>query len=136
MKEFHAADPIAKLKKELSDKAKKLPPIPRDTVIFHVVLAETDGTRVREENNFVKSVSQLAVDLPASISAIVVGRRFVDAAGGAVKRDTCGIFINASASNPSINADLSTIFEKNFAEITFPQFGVSSFMDWQMQAPT
>ena len=136
VKEFHAADPIAKLKKELSDKAKKLPPIPREPVIFHVVLAETDGTRVKEEDNFVESVSQVAVDLPASISAIVVARRFVDAAGGAVKRDTCGIFINPSASNPSIDADLLTIFEKNFAEITYPQFGVSSFMDWQTQALT
>jgi hypothetical protein len=136
VKEFHAADPIAKLKKELSDKAKKLPPIPREPVIFHVVLAETDGTRVREEKNFVESVSQLAADLPASISAIVVGRRFVDAAGGPVKRDTCGIFTNASTSEPSIDADLARIFEKNFVEITYPQFGVSSFMDWQTQAPT
>jgi hypothetical protein len=136
VKEFHAADPIAKLKKELSDKAKKLPAIPREPVIFHVVLAETDGTRVREEDNFVESVSQVAVDLPLSISAIVVGRRFIDAAGGPVKRDTRGIFINPSASNPSVDADLLTIFEKNFAEITYPQFGVSSFMDWQTQAPT
>lgn len=133
VKEFHAADPIAKLKKELSDKAKKLPPFPRVPVIFHVVLAETDGTRVRDEANFVESVSQVAMDLPVSISAIVVGRRFVDAAGGPVKRDTCGIFINASASNASIHADLATIFEKNFDEITYPQFGVSSFMDWQTQ---
>lgn len=130
VKEFLSSKPIRNLLSEITEKVEKLPPTPDLPVIFHVIVAETDGTRIRMEADFFKSVSALADSLPPQISGIVAGTRFVDAAGGPVKRDTRVIALNPRALRPSELGDLESIFAKNFAEITYPQYGVSSFIEW------
>jgi hypothetical protein len=133
VKEFYAAAPMAKLRSEIADKVKKLPAIPKVPVVFHVVLAEQDGTKVRQETAFIEAVQAYVNEMPALISAIVVGRRFVDSSGGPIKRETKAICMNPRLTCGDIHEDLVTIFKNNFHEVIYPEFGVSSFIEWQHQ---
>lgn len=130
VKEFLTSKPIRNLLSEIAEKVEKLPPTPELPVIFHVTIAETDGTRIRMESEFFESLSALAEGLPPKISGIVGGTRFVDAIGGPVKRDTRIIALNPNALRRSELRDLESIFSKNFNHVTYPHYGISSFIDW------
>ena len=130
VKEFLSSKPVRNLLSEIAEKVEKLPPVPDMPVIFHVIIAESDGTRVRMEEDFFNSIAALTDDLPPQISGIIAGTRFVDAAGGPVKRDTRVIALNPNALRRSEMGDLESIFAKNFDDLTYPHYGVASFIEW------
>lgn len=127
VKEFASGNPAKKLAQEMKDKCKSLPDRPERPVVFHVVLIEKGKFEKAKEDLFLKVVQGLASDLPHQISAVIVGRRFVDASGGRVKRDVEVQILNPAALVPSNPEDLAALFAKNYEAINYPIFGIGSF---------
>jgi len=128
VKEFVAKDPGASLKKEIIKKVSQLPKNPSQATIFHVVLRERGPLAPNKEDAFSGDIEALQTELDPKISAIVFGRRFVDSAGGRVKRDTLRIVLNPSAVIQAVEEDLSVLFSKNYSDISYPIFGISNFV--------
>lgn len=78
-----------------------------------------------KEDSFFNAVK--ALNIPSKISAIVAGRRFVDSAGGRVKRDAELQILNPVALVPSNMDDLATLFAKNYDSVRYPLSGIGSF---------
>ena len=127
VKEFTSSKPAKRLRKEIDDKAQKLPSTQHQPVVFHVVLRENGFFEKDREDTFFEAVSNLEGDLPQGISAIVAGRRFVDPKGGRVKRDVERVVINTAATAPVTEADLRVAFEANYDETEYPVYGIGSF---------
>lgn len=130
VKEFASANPAGKLAKEIEDKCRKLPDGLETPVVFHAVLIENGKFEKSKEDIFFKAVQELAPNIPRKISAVVAGRRFVDASGGRVKRDTEVWVLNPAALVPSNAEDLATLFAKNYDAIQYPVFGIGSFFNF------
>ena len=126
VKEFSSRKPLNALRKELADKVKKLPASPDHPVVFHVVFRETGAEDVRIEQEFFRSISKIADEIPAQISAVVAGRRFVDSLGGLVKRDCEVVLVNDQALMPSSENDLREIFQRNYETAHLPYYGLAS----------
>ncbi len=126
-KEFSSGKPAKQLKKELADKIKKVPNIPKQPIVFHVVLVEKGNYDKEREDTFLDAVKEFQGCLPNQISAIVVGKRFIDSKGGRIKRDIDLIIINRDAIAPIDECDLKVVFEANHTEIEYPLYGIGSF---------
>lgn len=126
LKEFRSSTPSRNFENELRLKSQALPNAPQRPTVFHVVLSETRDLEKEREKEFVDRIRQLAI--PAQISAVVVGRRFIDSAGGRVKRDVVATILNPGALKPANEEVLSNIFRPNFDEIAYPVHALGSTM--------
>jgi len=127
VKEFSSKYPIKVLKKELLDKAGKLPNKLTHPTIFHIVLIEDGNPDPKREQDFLDSLDSLINEIPVKISAVVVGTRFVDASGGRIKRDLGKIVINPHAILPVDNSDLEELFKRNYTECLYPIHSIGTF---------
>jgi hypothetical protein len=128
LKEFSSATPIKKLKRELAEKAAQLSEKPDAPVIFHAVLLEQAGLIPEREKEFCRSIEENLSDVPKNISAIVVGRRFMDSDGGKIKRDTLQTFLMPNAATPTSEDDLRELFPANYEKLKYPLFGLNAPM--------
>lgn len=126
VKEFSSITPSKALARELRTKQRELPEAPATPTIFHVVLTETRDLEKEREKEFCDRIGSLAI--PPSISAVVVGRRFVDSVGGRVKRDVVGTILNPNAVRPITQANVDTLFRANYDAIAFPIHALGSTM--------
>ncbi len=127
IKEFSSKKPIKILRKELMDKSKKLPKIPKHPVIFHIVLKDNEKNQLKKENDFINTLDVIATEIPEKISAIVIGNRFIDSSGGRIKRDTLKVIINKKAKQKSNYQEVEKLFEKNYSEVIYPCTNVGTF---------
>lgn len=127
VKEFSSRAPGNKLASEIASKSKHLPMYPERPVVFHAVLIGNGIFSKAKEDIFFQEVKNLARNIPKNISAVVAGRRFVDASGGHVKRDTEIRVLNPAALVPSSEEDLATLFAKNYDAIQYPISWIGDF---------
>lgn len=125
VKEFSSINPARQLAKEIMQKCRNLPEHPQNPIVFHTVLIEGGMVDKAKEDSFFNAVK--ALNIPSKISAIVAGRRFVDSAGGRVKRDAELQILNPVALVPSNMDDLATLFAKNYDSVRYPLSGIGSF---------
>lgn len=128
LKEFSSGTPLKRLRKELAVKAQNLPEQPETPVVFHVVLLEQGGLNPAREAEFCASIAGALEDIPKNISAVVVGRRFLDSAGGKIKRDTLQSFLVPDAAKPADGDDLQELFPANYEQLEYPLFGLNAPM--------
>lgn len=126
VKEFSSANPIRRLQKELDEKIKKMPPKPNRPLIFHVVLADKIPYDKETEDGFFKALTDSQIKLSPVISAVVGGRRFVDANGGRIKRDSPFKMINPDAILKSHLDDLDALFKANYKNLKYPLSGIGN----------
>ena len=127
LKELSSRSPLRRLQSELMKKVGKLPASPKHSVIFHVVFKEIGARDAEFERTFFEQIDGIAGNIPSKISAVVSGRRFVDATGGRVKHDCKSIILNDQALVPADRSHLEALFASNYEEATMPFFGVTSF---------
>lgn len=127
VKEFTSRNPARRLRQEIEDKIRKLPPVPDDPIVFHVVLSENGVFDKERENAFFEAVANLRGDLPDKISAIVAGKRYVDSKGGRVKRETDMFVSNPTALAPIAEHDLRQVFETKYSDPEYPLYGIGTF---------
>lgn len=132
VKEFTSKNPVASLKKEIEKKVTQLPKYLNQPVIFHVVLRERGMGVPSKEDDFSDSIDAIRSDLNPKISAVVFGRRFVDGAGGRVKRDVLRSIVNPSAQSQAQPQDIETLFSKNYSNISYPIFGIGNFVKTEL----
>jgi len=130
VKEFSSTNPAKALAKEIEAKCKNLPEDLQRPVVFHAVLLERGRFERAKEDLFFEAVRELAPNISRKISAVVAGRRFVDASGGRVKRDAEVRILNPKASVPSNEEDLAALFAKNYDAIQYPVFGIGNFFNF------
>jgi len=130
VKEFSSTNPASNLAREIENKCKKLPERLERPVVFHAVLLEKGKFEKSKEDLFFEAVRELAPNMSRKISAVVAGRRFVDASGGRVKRDAEVRILNPDAFVPSNTEDLAALFAKNYDSVQYPVFGIGSFFNF------
>ncbi|HOY78695.1 MAG TPA: hypothetical protein PLH23_16035 [Hyphomonadaceae bacterium] len=126
LKEFRSNTPSRNFENELRLKVQTLPNEPPRPVVFHVVLSETRDLEKEREKEFTERIGLL--EIPPQISAVVVGRRFIDSSGGRVKRDLISTRLNPNALKPANAETLADIFRPNFNELAFPVHALGSTM--------
>ncbi|MDT8396990.1 MAG: SEC-C domain-containing protein [Pseudomonadales bacterium] len=82
-------------------------------LVAHIILERNSWYDPEHDTQTLALMDSLASELPASISAVVLGRRFIDANGGHVKRQTQKILVNKQAAVPVDIADLAELFISN-----------------------
>ncbi|WP_297018565.1 hypothetical protein [Thalassospira sp.] len=127
LKELTSKKPLKRLKAELSEKCRKLPKHPKTPIVFYVVFREVGAEDAQLEQTFFNEIKAIEDMIPPKISAVVAGRRFVDATGGRVKHDTEIIALNKQAITPANPAHLDELFRSNYEVSEMPFFGVTSF---------
>lgn len=132
VKEFASSDPTRQLTKEIAKKCRNLPEHPERPIVFHTVLMERGIFEKAKEDLFFNALKEQARNIPRKISAIVAGRRFVDSAGGRVKRDAEIQILNPAALLPSNADDLATLFTKNYSSVRYPLSGIGSFFGFSL----
>lgn len=135
VKERSSRNPLRQLKKQLAKKARQLAEHSRMATVFHVVLIEDGEFDKSLEDGFFGSLQELAFDMPNKISAVVAGRRFVDASGGRVKRDAEYRILNQNALVPSDEEDLKVLFKKNYESFEYPISPIGSYFGFSKESP-
>lgn len=121
LKEFSSATPIRQLERELLAKSQQLPERPTTPLVFHVVLLERRVAERIAEEHFCEQVSGILENVPKNISAIIVGRRFLDSSGGRILRDCLRTFLIPDAIAPTSIDELAALFPPNYNEIVEPR---------------
>lgn len=128
VKAFTSAKPQVKLLAELREKAKKVPAMPQRPILFYVMLIERGKIDTERENVFRMAIESVAEEIPAVISGIAVGRIFIDANGGHVKRDLQTYVINCTAWKTVDKSVAENLFGMNYSILTYPLSGVETFI--------
>lgn len=136
VKEFSSRNPLKRLRKELADKAKKLPNQPTTPVVFHVVFRETGAHDVQIEREFFRTIFEISNEIPPQISAVIAGRRFVDSYGGFVKRDCETVITNDQALLPASEDHLRAMFRRNYEEAHLPYYDLGTLFIVGQKPPT
>lgn len=126
LKEFSSSSPIRQIQSELAQKAQQIPHTPELPTIFHVVLLERSGVEPIRLEAFGDAVGGLITEVPKNISAVVVGRRFLDSSGSRVRRDCLRAFLVPDARTPALEQDLLDLFRANFERLHHPLMGLSA----------
>lgn len=127
LKAFTSMSPFQKLAREINEKNRNLPKTFNKPLIFHAVLIENGIFEKDREEAFCDSINSIKNELSDKISAVVVGRVFVDSNGGRLKRDWLKIFLNETAEFQLLESDIQEIFKKNYETVAFPIFGLGTF---------
>jgi hypothetical protein len=136
VKAFTSAQPGHRLRQELRRKVSTLPKIPARPVVFYAMLVEQGVFEKAKQERFCKDLAELGQSLPEQVGAIVAGRMFVDSQGGRVKRDVMSSIINPRALTEVAGEDLDMMFTKNYSYVTYPIFGITSFMSFGLGTTT
>lgn len=131
VKELVSSTTAQKILSELKRKHARSPLRPVDPIVFHVVLRGAENPDPRREINLGEELRKLETEFPPSISAVVIGRRFHDSAGGRAKRDIAATITNSAASNPIAPAALLEAFTPNYETFEEPMLSFGSAMVFQ-----
>lgn len=134
LKEFSSSSPVRQIQSELAQKARQIPPTPASPTIFHVVLLERSGVEPIRLEAFCDAVEGLIAGVPKNISAVVVGRRFLDSSGSRVRRDCLRSFLVPDARTPALEQDLLDLFPANFERLDHPLMGLSAPMHFTLNS--
>jgi len=132
VKEFTSQYPAKRLQREIANKVVKLPQKLEQPVVFHVVLNEKGVFDKEREDCFFSAITELQDSLPAIISAVVAGKRFLDSKGGRIKRNIEKVVTNATAIAPIDEEYLRAVFETNYSNVEYPIYGIGSFFSFEI----
>jgi hypothetical protein len=121
MKALTTSDPARQVTNEIVDKCRKLPPNPRRPVVFFVLLVE--ASTVSDHKSWpdqLNSITPHVFDHTTGVSSVVVGRMFVDSAGGPIKWSFDKFVSNEHAHQRVDEQSLRTVFEPNWRRLVYP----------------
>ncbi len=121
MKALTSSDPVRQVTREIEEKCRKLPSTLSRPVVFFVLLVETSVTSDHKSSS--DQLNSITLDIfgrTAGVSAVVVGRMFVDSAGGPVKWSFDRFIINNYAHHRIDESSLRLVFEPNWQRLTYP----------------
>lgn len=118
-------DPRGQVEKKLRKKESQLPSLPSRPVVLLVILIEQDRPyESKPYKTYVDSIDHSLLAAFQKVSAVVVGRAFVDAAGGPVKWRFDKFLVNDRAGARASAALLEAIFAPNWGSVTPPEFPI------------
>lgn len=121
MKSLTSMEPARQIGQEVLDKCRKLPSIPKRPIVFFALLVEKPSTG--EEKTQQQQLDTFTTGLMANstgVSAIVVGRMFIDATGGLIKWSFEKFLPNEQAHHQISEVLLRQIFKPNWERIRYP----------------
>jgi hypothetical protein len=121
MKSLTSSEPARQIRQEVLDKCRKLPPLPKRPIAFFALLVEK--SLAGESKTQQQQLDTITTDLmtnSAGVSAIFVGRMFVDAAGGPIKWNFEKFLVNEHAHHCVDESLLRQIFKPNWEQISYP----------------
>jgi hypothetical protein len=121
MKALTSSDPARQVSKEIVEKCRKLPSTPRRAVVFFVLLV---GTSVVNNHKTwadqLNSITPTVFENTSGVSSVVVGRMFVDSAGGPIKWSFDKFVFNEHAHHHVDEQSLRKVFEPNWQRLLYP----------------
>jgi hypothetical protein len=121
MKALITTDPARQVKGEIEEKCRKLPSVLSRPVVFFVLLVETSVTGERESSpDRLNSIASDVFGQTSGVSAVVVGRMFVDSNGGPVKWSFDKFLLNTQAHRQVDEPSLRLVFKPNWQRLTYP----------------
>ena len=121
MKALTSCDPARRVTREVLDKCKKIPSAPRRPVVFFVLLVETStGNDHKSCSEQLDSITADVFRCTTGVSSLVIGRMFVDSAGGPVKWSFDKFVTNNHAMYRIHEESLRLVFEPNWQRLTHP----------------
>ena len=121
MKALTSSDPARQVTKEILEKCCKLPSTPRRPVVFFVLLVETSVAS--DHKSWPDQLNSITPDVfhhTTGVSSVVVGRMFVDSAGGPVKWSFDKFVFNQHAHHRVNEQSLRKVFEPNWQRLAYP----------------
>jgi len=121
MKTLTSSDPARQVTKEILEKCCKLPSTPRRPVVFFVLLVETSVAS--DHKSWPDQLNSITPDVfhhTTGVSSVVVGRMFVDSAGGPVKWSFDKFVFNKHAHHRVNEQSLRKVFEPNWQRLAYP----------------
>jgi hypothetical protein len=121
MKALTSSDPARQVTHEIEEKCRKLPSALPRPVVFFVLLVETSiASNHKSWPDQLSSITPDVFERTASVSAVVVGRMFIDSAGGPIKWSFDKFVINDHAHHCVDEQSLRLVFEPNWQRLTYP----------------
>lgn len=121
MKALTSANPARQVAKEIAEKSRQLPSNPRRPVVFFVLLVESSfNVDSKARSNELNWITAEVFGHSTGISAAVVGRMFIDSAGGPVKWGFDKFVINEEAKSRVDDQALRKVFEPNWQKLVYP----------------
>jgi len=121
MKALTTSDPARQVKGEIEEKCRKLPPVLPRPLVFFVLLVETSvATEHKPSSDQLSSITPDVFGQTSGVSAVVVGRMFVDSDGGPVKWSFDKFVLNDQAHRQVDEPSLRLVFEPNWQRLSYP----------------
>lgn len=120
MKVLSSIRPAQRLKNEIRSLDRVLPRKPNNPIVFYTVLAENAPLGKTEVNEYMKSIDSNCFGTSKKISAIVVGKMFVDSRGGCVDWDFDKYLVNTKAQRRITKSKLRQLFRKRTTPTQYP----------------
>jgi hypothetical protein len=121
MKALTTSDPARQAKQEIEEKCRKLPlALPRPVVFFVLLVEKSQPSEHRSWPDQLNSITAEVFGQTSGVSAVVVGRMFIDSNGGPVKwsfdKFVCNPQTRLQISEPA----LRSVFEPNWERLAHP----------------
>ena len=121
IKSLTSDEPARQLEQEILDKCRKLPSLPKRPIVFFALLVEKSSTgEAKTQQQQLDTITTSLMTNSAGISAIIVGRMFIDSAGGPIKWNFEKFLINEQALHRVDKPLLRQIFKPNWERICYP----------------
>ncbi len=137
MKSLTSNDPARQIRQEILEKCRKLPSIPKRPIVFFVLLVEKSlaGEEKTQQQELDSITANLMAD-SAGVSAIVIGRMFIDSTGGPIKWNFEKFLINEQACHCVDEPLLRQIFKPNWERIYYPCMPITFSYNLKAKSPT
>jgi hypothetical protein len=121
MKSLTSNEPARQIGQEVLDKCRKLPALPKRPIVFFALLVEKSSAgEAKTQQQQLDSITTSLMKNTAGVSAVVVGRMFIDSAGGPIKWNFEKFLINEQAHHRVDELLLRQIFKPNWERICYP----------------
>jgi hypothetical protein len=121
MKALTSSDPARQVTREIADKCRKIPSSLPRPLVFFVLLVETSITSNHQSRpDQLNSINSDVFGQTTGVSCVVVGRIFVDSAGGPIKWGFDKFVFNEHAHHRVDEPLIRTIFEPNWQRLIYP----------------
>ena len=116
-----SSDPARQVRREIVEKCRQLPHrLPRPVVFFVLLVETTIASDRKSLVDLLDSITPDVFEQTAGVSAVVVGRMFVDSAGGPIKWSFDRFVINDHAHHCVDEPSLRLVFKPSYERLTFP----------------
>lgn len=120
IKSLTTSSPSRRVTDEIAEKCKKLPSTSSRPVVFFVLLVEKSDTDHKSWSEHFNEITSTVFQSTTKISAVVIGKMFVDAAGGEIKWSFEKFLLNQKASRQIPEDQLRKIFAPNWVSLSYP----------------